>query len=107
MASYTQGDTANAVPYGTMIALHIAVTVQWVFPIDPGKAPTGVLVGALLYSNFAPVQTLDAIINDGLITAIADNAGIFLFLVILGTIVALVNAAGGSAAFGRWAEKNM
>ncbi len=67
----------------------------------------GVLVGALLYSNFAPVQTLDAIINDGLITAIADNAGIFLFLVILGTIVALVNAAGGSAAFGRWAEKNI
>ncbi len=67
----------------------------------------GILVGALLYCNFAPVQTLDAIINDGLITAIADNAGIFLFLVILGTIVALVNAAGGSAAFGRWAEKNI
>ena len=67
----------------------------------------GILVGALLCCNFAPVQTMDAIINDGLITAIADNAGIFLFLVILGTIVALVNAAGGSAAFGRWAEKNI
>ena len=67
----------------------------------------GVLVGALLYCNFAPVQTMDAIINDGLITAVADNAGIFLFLVILGSIVALVNAAGGSAAFGRWAEKNI
>ena len=67
----------------------------------------GILVGALLHCNFAPVATMDAIINDGLITAIADNAGIFLFLVILGTIVALVNAAGGSAAFGRWAEKNI
>ena len=67
----------------------------------------GILVGALLHCSFAPVATMDAIINDGLITAIADNAGIFLFLVILGTIVALVNAAGGSAAFGRWAEKNI
>ncbi|WP_251446387.1 Na+/H+ antiporter NhaC family protein [Vermiculatibacterium agrestimuris] len=67
----------------------------------------GIVVGALLHCNFAPVETMDAIINDGLITAIADNAGIFLFLVILGAIVALVNAAGGSAAFGRWAEKNI
>ena len=67
----------------------------------------GIVVGAVLHCEFAPVATLDAVINDGLITAIADNAGIFLFLVILGTIVALVNAAGGSAAFGRWAEKNI
>ena len=67
----------------------------------------GSVVGAVLHCEFAPVATLDAVINDGLITAIADNAGIFLFLVILGTIVALVNAAGGSAAFGRWAEKNI
>ena len=49
----------------------------------------------------------NVIINDGLITALADNAGIFLFLVLLGILVALVNAAGGSAAFGRWAEKNI
>ena len=67
----------------------------------------GILVGALLHCRFAPVATLDTIINDGLVTAIADNAGIFLFLVILGAIVALVNASGGSAAFGRWAEKNI
>ena len=38
----------------------------------------GIVVGALLHCNFAPVETMDAIINDGLITAIADNAGIFL-----------------------------
>jgi len=67
----------------------------------------GILVGALFACGFAPVPTLDMIINDGLVTAIADNAGIFLFLVILGAIVALVNASGGSAAFGRWAEKNI
>lgn len=67
----------------------------------------GLLVGALLLCNFAPVAALDAVINDGLITALADNAGIFLFLVLLGIIVALVNASGGSVAFGRWAGKHI
>ncbi len=67
----------------------------------------GVVVGALFVCNFAPVATLDTIVNDGLVAAISGNAGIFLFLVILGIIVALVNASGGSAAFGRWAEKNI
>ena len=45
--------------------------------------------------------------NDGLVSALSGNAGIFLFLVLLGIIVALVNAAGGSAAFGRWAETHI
>ena len=67
----------------------------------------GIVVGAVLHCEFAPVATLDTIIGDGFVPAIGDNAGIFLFLVILGAIVALVNAAGGSAAFGRWAEKNI
>ena len=67
----------------------------------------GIVIGALFLNNFAPVATLDSVVNDGLVTAVADNAGIFIFLVILGIIVALVNASGGSAAFGRWAEKNI
>ena len=53
----------------------------------------GVVVGALLACRLQPPSaTLDTIINDGLTAAIADNAGIFLFLVILGVMVALVNA---------------
>ena len=67
----------------------------------------GVVIGALFSCNFSPVDTLDAVVNNGLIDAIASNAGIFLFLVLLGVIVALVNAAGGSAAFGRWAETHI
>ncbi|MBR0207465.1 MAG: Na+/H+ antiporter NhaC family protein [Oscillospiraceae bacterium] len=67
----------------------------------------GVLLGALFVSGFNPVATLDTVVNDGLIAAIGDNAGIFLFLVLLGIIVALVNRAGGSAAFGRWAANNI
>ena len=67
----------------------------------------GVLVGGLFTCGFAPVATLDTIVNSGLVSAIAGNAGIFLFLVLLGVIVALVNAAGGSAAFGRWAKTHI
>ena len=67
----------------------------------------GILVGALFTCGFAPVATLDTIVNDGLISALSGNAGIFLVLVLLGIIVALVNAAGGSAAFGRWAETHI
>lgn len=69
----------------------------------------GILVGALFVADFNPVAALNTMINDGFLGAIADgwNAGIFMFLVLLGIIVALVNAAGGSAAFGRWAVKHV
>ena len=67
----------------------------------------GIVIGALFTTNFAPVASLDFIINDGFIAAISENAGIFLFLVLLGILVALVNAAGGSAAFGRWAQTHI
>ena len=55
----------------------------------------------------AAATTVDHVINDGLIAAISGTAGIFLFLVILGTIVALMNKSGGSAAFGRWAQSHI
>ena len=67
----------------------------------------GIVVGALLATDFSPIGALDTIINDGLTAAIADNAGIFLFLVILGVMVALVTATGGSAAGGRWAASHI
>ena len=90
--------------YGTFWALVppiIAITLALITKEAYSSLFIGVLVGALFSCEFAPVATLDMIINDGLVAAIADNAGIFLFLVLLGIIVALVNAAGGSAAFGR------
>ena len=67
----------------------------------------GILSGALLWSDFSFTGTLDGIINDGLISAVADSAGIFIFLVELGVIVALINKAGGSAAFGNWAKTHI
>lgn len=67
----------------------------------------GILLGALLSANWHPVTALDNMINDGLIASVSGTAGIFIFLVILGAMVALVNKAGGSAAFGRWAKTHI
>ena len=67
----------------------------------------GILSGAILYSDFSFTGTLDAIINDGLISAVSGSAGIFIFLVELGIIVAIINKAGGSAAFGDWAKTHI
>lgn len=67
----------------------------------------GIVLGGLLSANWHPVAALDNILNDGLIAAISGTAGIFIFLVILGTLVALVNKAGGSDAFGRWAQTHI
>lgn len=69
----------------------------------------GIVAGALFHANFNPVKTVDTVVSDGLIKGLTDawNAGIFLFLILLGIFVALLNKAGGSAAFGRWAEKHI
>lgn len=67
----------------------------------------GILTGALLYSGFAFTGTMDSLIGTGLQEAVIGNAGIFIFLVELGIIVALVNKAGGSAAFGKWASTHI
>ena len=69
----------------------------------------GILVGGALYSNFTFEGTLTHVFNDGIVASIADsyNVGILVFLVILGIMVMLMNKAGGSAAFGRWAASHI
>ena len=67
----------------------------------------GIVVGSIFACNGSATTAVDHVVSDGLITAISDTAGIFLFLVILGVIVALINKAGGSAAFGRWAKTHI
>ncbi len=64
----------------------------------------GILLGGLLSANWNIVGAMDYLVNDGIIAAISSTAGIFMFLVILGVLVALINKSGGSAAFGRWAK---
>ena len=67
----------------------------------------GIVSGALLYTNFNPITTIDAALTEALIPAVSDTAGIFIFLVELGILVAMINKAGGSAAFGKWAQTHI
>jgi len=67
----------------------------------------GVVLASLFATQFNVVNTVDTVINTGLIAAFAGNAGIFLFLIFLGVMVALINKAGGSAAFGAWAKTHI
>ena len=96
--------------YGTfwaMIPPIVAIVLALITKQAYASLFLGVVVGGLFVCDFAPVATLDAVVNQGLVASIEGNAGIFLFLVLLGIIVALVNASGASAAFGRWAEQNI
>ncbi len=67
----------------------------------------GVLLGAFMAAECSITGAVDTLTVDGLSNAIADNAGIYLFLVILGIIVALINKSGASRAFGAWAQKHI
>ncbi len=69
----------------------------------------GIVVGALFYSGFNPEGALLHVFQDGIAGVLTDsyNVGILVFLIILGTMVALMNKAGGSEAFGRWAATHI
>ena len=88
-----------------VIAIGLALITKEVY----SSLFVGVIVGGLLYSNFNFEGTLTHAFNEGIVASLADsyNVGILVFLVILGVMVMLMNKAGGSAAFGRWAAKRI
>ncbi len=86
-----------------LIAIILALVTKEVY----SSLFIGIIAGAFLYNNYNPVGAVDTITNDGLIAAVSGTAGIFIFLVVLGVLVALINKAGGSAAFGRWAQAHV
>ncbi len=69
----------------------------------------GIVVGGLLYSGFSFTGTISHVFVDGMIAQLSDgwNVGILIFLVVLGSMVMLMNRAGGSAAFGKWAVEHV
>ena len=96
--------------YATLLALFpplVAITLALITKEVYSSLFIGVALGGFLVANWHPVKALDYLLNDGIIAATSGTAGIFVFLVILGIMVALVNKAGGSAAFGRWAETHI
>ena len=86
-----------------IIAIGLALITKEVY----SSLAIGIVVGGLMYANFSFLEAMDAITSDGLISAVSDTAGIFIFLVELGIIVALINKAGGSRAFGKWAAQHI
>lgn len=88
-----------------VIAIALALITKEVY----SSLFVGILVGGLLYSNFSFEGTVLHAFQDGIVASLSDgyNVGILIFLVILGAIVSMMNKAGGSAAFGRWAQKNI
>ena len=100
-ASFAYGTALSLLP--PLIAIVLALITKEVY----SSLFVGIIAGGLLATNFSFAGTLDTVINDGIITAVSDNAGIFIFLVILGVLVALLNRTGASAAFGKWAQKNI
>ena len=86
-----------------IIAIGLALITKEVF----SSLFIGILSGAIIVADFAPLKTIDHVVTTGLIDAVSGTAGIFVFLIELGIIVALVNKAGGSKAFGDWAQTHV
>ncbi len=86
-----------------VIAIGLALITKEVY----SSLFVGIVVGGFLASGFKPLDAVDAVVNEGLIASVSGTAGIFVFLVVLGIIVALLNNAGGSQAFGNWASKHV
>ncbi len=89
--------------FPAIVAIGLALITKEVY----SSLFVGILTGALIHTDFSFTGTIDTMVSDGLISAVSDNAGIFIFLVELGIIVALINKAGAAQAFGRWAEKHI
>ena len=107
-----ESTAASAKFYGTfwslippLVAIALALITKEVY----SSLFVGILVGALFYSNFSFEGTVLHVFQGGMISVLtsAYNMGILIFLVILGAMVCLMNRAGGSAAFGRWASKRI
>lgn len=108
----TNVSTAANAFYGTVWALvppMVAIGLSLITKEVYSSLFIGILVGALLSSNFSFEGTITHIINDGFIKVLSsrNNVGILIFLVVLGAIVSLMNHAGGSAAFGRWSAAHI
>lgn len=105
-------DAAESVSfaYGTALSLLppvIAIVLALITKEVYSSLFIGILAGALMSAEFSIAGTVDNVINVGFIASVEGSAGIFIFLVILGVLVALINKTGASAAFGKWAKTHI
>ena len=88
-----------------LIAIVLALVTKEVY----SSLFIGIVSGGLLFSHFSFAGTTNHVFKKGLLAVLCDsyNMGILIFLVILGVMVALMNKAGGSRAFGQWAASHI
>ncbi len=88
-----------------LLAIFLALVTKEVY----SSLFIGIVSGGLLYSGFSFEGTLTHVMQKGFISSIADayNIGILIFLVLLGSLVAMMNKTGASAAFGKWAQTHI
>ena len=107
-----EGEAAQPKMYATfwalippIVAIALALFTKEVY----SSLFVGILVGAMFYADFSFEGTVVHIFQGGIISVLSDsyNVGILVFLIILGAMVSLMNRAGGSAAFGKWAGKRI
>lgn len=107
-ACTTTADSVQATFWGLVppiVAIGLALITKEVY----SSLFLGILTGALLYTGFNFEATVNHVFSGGIVAVLSDtgNLGILVFLVILGAMVSLMNKAGGSAAFGRWASQKI
>ncbi|MBQ7121750.1 MAG: Na+/H+ antiporter NhaC family protein [Clostridia bacterium] len=88
-----------------IIAILLALITKEVY----SSLIVGIVVGGFIYAGGNFETAINHILFDGFVSSLSDsyNMGIIVFLVLLGALVAMMNKAGGSAAFGRWASKHI
>ena len=95
---------------GTMWSLApalFAIVLALIFKEVYSALFAGVVLGACFVTQFAPLDTVDFVVNQGLIEGMKATTGVFIFLVILGAFVCMINKTGAAHAFGLWAQTHI
>ncbi len=103
--AFAEGDAPTSAAWGTVVSLLppvVAIVLALITKEVYSSLFLGIMVGCFLYVNGNPLFALQDFV-DRLTSNVGGNAGILMFLVILGTMVALMIRAGGSKAYGEWA----
>ncbi|MBQ3137307.1 MAG: Na+/H+ antiporter NhaC family protein [Clostridia bacterium] len=98
--------------YATVAALAapiIAIVLALITKEVYSSLIIGIVVGGFIYAGGNFETAINHVLFDGFVASLSDsyNMGIIIFLVLLGALVSMMNKAGGSAAFGRWASKHI
>ena len=107
--AFAEGDAPTSAAWGTVVSLLppvVAIVLALITKEVYSSLFLGIIVGCFLYVNGNPLFALQDFV-DRLTSNVGGNAGILMFLVILGTMVALMIRAGGSKAYGEWAVKHI